>query len=116
MVGAGGAEDAVQYAITSLPAAVADADRLLALVRGHWEIENGLHDVNGCPLGRVTLGEDRSLIRKGNGPSVMAMLRDTVVSLLRRAGWRTIAERLRFFSGNVHAALALLSIPINENA
>jgi hypothetical protein len=39
-----------------------------------------------------------------------------VVSLLHRAGWRTIAERLRFYSGNAYAALALLGIPISENA
>jgi predicted transposase YbfD/YdcC len=104
-------QEAVRYGITSLPAKVADPRRLLALVRGHWQIENGLHYVKD-----VTLGEDRSLIHKGNGPSNMAILRDTVVSLLHRAGWRTIAERLRFYSGNAYAALALLGIPISENA
>jgi len=36
--------------------------------------------------------------------------------VLHRAGWRTIAERLRFYSGNAHAALALLGIPVMENA
>jgi len=80
-------------------------------VRGHWQIENGLQYVKD-----VTLGEDRSLIHKGNGPSNMAILRDTVVSVLHRAGWRTIAERLRFYSGNPHAALAVLGIPFMENA
>jgi len=103
--------EAVRYGITSLPPAVADAQRLLALVRGHWQIENGLHYVKD-----VTLGEDRSLMRHGNGPSIMAMLRDTVVSVLHRAGWRTIAERLRFYSGDAPAALRLLGIPIAENA
>jgi predicted transposase YbfD/YdcC len=103
--------EAVRYAITSLPAEVADAPRLLALVRGHWQIENGLHYVKD-----VTLGEDRSLVHKGNGPSIMAILRDTVVSLLHWAGWRTIAERLRFYSGNVHAALAFLGVPLIQNA
>ncbi len=102
---------AVRYAMTSLPATVASADRLLTLVRGYWQIENGLHYVKD-----VTLGEDRSLIHKGHGPSNMAILRDTVVSVLHRAGWRTIAERLRFYSGEVHAALALLGIPLMENA
>jgi predicted transposase YbfD/YdcC len=102
---------AVRYALTRLPSQVADAERLQTLVRGHWEIENGVHDVKD-----VTLGEDRSTIRTGHGPSVMAMLRDTVVSVLHRAGWRTIAERLRFYSGNVQAALALLGIPLTENA
>ena len=104
-------KQAIRYGITSLPPAVADADRLLALVRGHWQIENGLHYVKD-----VTLGEDRSLIHKGQGPSIMAILRDTVVSVLHRAGWRTIAARLRFYSGNPHAALAVLGIPMMENA
>ncbi len=104
-------KQARRYGITSLPAAVAGAERLLTLVRGHWQIENGLHYVKD-----VTLGEDRSLIHKGQGPSNMAILRDTVVSVLHRAGWRTIAERLRFYSGNPLAALALLGIPMIENA
>jgi predicted transposase YbfD/YdcC len=104
-------QGAVRYGITSLPRDVADADRLLALVRGHWQIENGLHYVKD-----VTLGEDRSLIRKGHGPNIMAILRDTVISVLHRAGWRTIAERLRCYSGDVQAALTLLGIPIPENA
>jgi predicted transposase YbfD/YdcC len=112
----GARHEAVRYAVTSLPADVAGAPQLLALVRGHWQIENGLHSVNGRPLGRVTLGEDRSLIPQGNGPSIMAILRDTVVTLLHRAGWRSIAERLRFYSGDAPAALALLGIPIRENA
>ncbi len=42
----------------------------------------------------------------------MAILRDTVVSVLHRAGWRTIAERLRYYSGNARDALALLGIPL----
>jgi predicted transposase YbfD/YdcC len=108
--------EAVRYALTSLPADVAGADRLLALARGRVptgqvQIENGVHYVKD-----VTLGEDRSTIRVGHGPSVMAILRDTVVNLLHRAGWRTIAERLRFYSGDVRGALALLGILLIENA
>ena len=34
---------AVAYAVTSLPPQEADADRLLALWRGHWGIENRVH-------------------------------------------------------------------------
>ncbi len=83
---------------------------------GHWQIENGLHDVNGRPLDRVTLGEDRSLIRKGNGPTIMAILRDTVVGVLHRVGCRTIAERLRCYSGDPFAALTLLEIPLMANS
>ena len=71
----------MQYGITSLPPTVADAARLLALKRGHWQIENSLHYVKD-----VTLGEDRSLIHVGKDPSVMAMLRDLTLSLLHQNG------------------------------
>lgn len=94
----------IQYGITSLPPAVADAARLLALKRGHWQIENRLHYVKD-----VTLGEDRSLIHVGKGASVMALLRDLTLNLLRQSGCRTIAKRLRFHSRHPHYAIALLT-------
>lgn len=93
----------VQYGITSLPPDVADANRLLALKRGHWQIENAFHRVKD-----VTLGEDRSLVHLGNGPAVMAMLRDASISLLRRTGSRAIARRLRHHSSHPEEAVALL--------
>lgn len=98
----------VQYGITSLPPEVADASRLLALKRGHWQIENGLHYVKD-----TTLGEDRSLANVGAGPSVLAMLRDTAVSLLRRAGCRAIARSLRFYSRHPEDAVSLVLYPEN---
>lgn len=101
----------VHYGITSLPPEVADAARLLALKRGHWQIENALHLVKD-----VTLGEDRSLVHLGNGPSVMGMLRDLAVSLLRRVGCRTIAKRLRFHSCHPEQAVALLVGGACQNA
>ena len=73
----------VRYGITSLPPAVGPAARLLALKRGHWRIENRLHRPKD-----VTLGEDASLVHLGQGPTVLAMLRDAAVSLLHRAGVR----------------------------
>ncbi len=93
----------VQYGITSLPPDIADAGPLLGLKRGHWQIENGLHYVKD-----VTLGEDRSLVHLGNGPSVLSMLRDASISLLRRAGLRTIAQHLRLHSCHPEQAVALL--------
>lgn len=102
---------AVRYAITSLPATLAPAARLLALVRGHWGIENGLHYVKD-----VTLGEDASTLHAGAGPIVMAILRDTVVSLIHRAGFRTVAARLRYHSTHPEAALALLGLTLSQNA
>src|ERR1700722_12310505 len=48
----------------------ADPATLAAWVRGHWEIENRLHWVRD-----VTYQEDKSLVRTGNAPRVMAALR-----------------------------------------
>ena len=55
------------YGISSLSVERADAGRLLALTRDHWGIENGLHYKRD-----VTLGEDRSRIRREGAPQVMA--------------------------------------------
>jgi hypothetical protein len=55
----------------------------------------------------VSLGEDRSLIHQGQGPTVMALLRDAAVSLLQRAGVRQITARSRYHSQHPTAAVAL---------
>ena len=65
----------VAYAVTSLTAEQATASELAAGVRGHWCIENRLHWVRD-----VTLDEDHSQIRTGNGPRVMASLRNLVIT------------------------------------
>jgi predicted transposase YbfD/YdcC len=57
----------VVYLITSDSAA--DPATLAAWVRGHWHIENKLHWVRD-----VTYQEDKSLVRTGNAPRVMASL------------------------------------------
>jgi predicted transposase YbfD/YdcC len=98
-------KEAVRYGVTSLPAQIALPERLLQLKRGHWIIENGLHYVKD-----VTMGEDKSTIHCDNGPKVMAALRNTALSLLRYAGFSTIAARLRYNSGHPQAALDLLSL------
>jgi predicted transposase YbfD/YdcC len=101
----------VRYGITSLPPEVADADRLLALKRGHWQIENSDHYVKD-----VTLGEDKSLVHLDNGPSILAILRDLALTLLHQAGFRAIASRLRYQSLHPDAAVALLLTSPHQNA
>lgn len=97
--------EAVRYGVTSLPATIAIPERLLKLKRGHWTIENSLHYVKD-----VTMGEDKSTVHSDNGPKIMAALRNTAVSLLRHAGFSTIAARLRYNSTHPQAALDLLSL------
>src|SRR5664279_499020 len=54
------AKQALLYGITSLSVETGPPERLLALKRGHWAIENRLHRVKD-----VTLGEDQSTIHLG---------------------------------------------------
>lgn len=78
------------YAVTSLTAEQATAAELATWIRGHWHIENRLHWVRD-----VTLDEDRSQIRTGNGPRIMASLRNLAISILRLDGATNIAQALR---------------------
>lgn len=50
-------------------------------IRSHWSIENSLHWVLD-----VTFNEDKSRIRKKNGPENMAIIRHTALNLLRNNG------------------------------
>ena len=100
-------KESIRYGVTSLPATIAIPERVLALKRGHWGIENRLHYVKD-----VTMGEDQSTIHKDNGPKIMAALRNTTISLLRRAGFSTIAARLRYHSVHPEAALEVLSLAL----
>jgi predicted transposase YbfD/YdcC len=99
--------EAVRYGVTSLPAKIAIPGRLLTLKRGHWIIENGLHYVKD-----VTMGEDKSTVHRDNGPKIMAALRNTAVSLLRHAGFSTIAARMRYNSTHPEATLKVLSLSL----
>lgn len=99
----------VAYGITSLPPGRADAARLLGYARWHWHIENRSHWVRD-----VTFDEDRSQVRAGGIPQVMAALRNTVIGLLRSAGERNIAAALRRLAGQPTAAMALIGIHLEN--
>lgn len=58
----------------------------------------------------VTMDEDRSQVRKGSLPQVMAAMRNTVISLLRKAGETNIAAAFRKYAAQPWAALALIGI------
>ncbi len=86
-------------------------DRLMRLKRGHWAIETRLHWRKD-----VTFGDDASLIHAGQGPTVMALLRDAAVSLLHHHGVRQVAARLRAHSQHPDAAIAFVVGPLFTDA
>jgi predicted transposase YbfD/YdcC len=93
----------LHYGITSLTPSRGTPAQLLTLKRGHWAIENRLHRGKD-----VVLGEDASLIHVGQGPTVMALLREAAVSLLYRAGGRRLRARLREYGQRPELAVALV--------
>jgi predicted transposase YbfD/YdcC len=76
---------------------------LAAWARGHWHIENKLHWVRD-----VTYQEDKSLVRAGNAPRVMASLRSLAISLLRLDGHANIAAANRHHARDPQRTLKLL--------
>lgn len=80
----------VAYGITSVPRQQADAARLLAWNRQHWQIENKLHYVRD-----ETMGEDKCRLRSGSAPQVLAGFRNAAITLLRALGVDNIAQALR---------------------
>jgi predicted transposase YbfD/YdcC len=93
------------YAVTSLEQRRADAQVLMKIMRGHWTIENKSHWVRD-----VTYDEDRSQVRRGSIPQVMAALRNMVIGLIRSSGESNIAAACRKFAARPWSALALIGI------
>lgn len=69
----------VVYLITSLPPGSAGPDRIMALARAHWGIENRLHHVRD-----VSFNEDRCRVR--SGARSLATLRNLAITSIRRSG------------------------------
>ncbi|MGH3851604.1 MAG: ISAs1 family transposase, partial [Pseudonocardiaceae bacterium] len=94
--------------ITDLAQDQADAANLLRLVNGHWSIENSLHWVRD-----VTFDEDRSQVRTGTTPRVLATLRNLAISIIRYTTNRAvnIAAATRQLARQPDTTLDLLGIP-----
>jgi predicted transposase YbfD/YdcC len=93
------------YGITSLTPLQASPERLLKLNRMHWGIENSLHWVRD-----ETFREDRSQIRTGNAPRVMATLRNLAITILRRCGATNIAKTTRWLTLKIHLVLKMIGL------
>ena len=90
----------IAYFVTSLTREEAAPERLLALAREHWAIENKLHHVRD-----VSLNEDRCRVRAGAMP--LATLRNLVLTLIRRAGMHVPEARENFREDRAAAIAAV---------
>jgi predicted transposase YbfD/YdcC len=105
----GGVRSETVYGVTSLASQRAAPSRVRALVRGHWQIENQSPGVRD-----VTCDADRSQVRCGNIPQVMAALRNTTMGLLRWAGYSNMAAACRLLAAQPVRALALIGIQLEN--
>lgn len=96
-----------RYAVTSLTPQQADPARLLALWRGHWSIENGLHYPRD-----VWFQEDASPIHAGFIPEVMAICRNAILNLLHAWGYPSLKFARERFAFNPSQALGLFELPV----
>jgi predicted transposase YbfD/YdcC len=87
-------------AVTSLAVTQAAPAQLAGWIRGHWHIEV-LHHISD-----VTYGEDASQTRTGNGPQVMATLRNLAIGILKLAGHKSIAAACRHHAWDAARTLA----------
>jgi predicted transposase YbfD/YdcC len=99
----GEVEHEVVYGLTALTAQEAGPERLLALVRDYWGIENGLHHRRD-----VTLHEDATRLLAPRLAEAMALINNLVIGLVLYQGWKNLAQARRYFNGRLAEALALV--------
>ena len=96
-------EHEVVYGLTALTAQEAGPERLLALMRDYWGIENGLHYRRD-----VTLHEDATRLLAPRLAEAMALLNNLVIGLTLHQGWKNLAQARRHFAGCLTDALTLV--------
>lgn len=94
----------VVFGVTSLSADACPPQRLMALIRSHWHIENRLHYVRD-----VTFREDACRIRETTRQRILACLNNLAIGLIRRSGFDYATEARRFFAVHYDQAFLLLS-------
>jgi predicted transposase YbfD/YdcC len=97
------------YAITSLAEGRASLEQMLRLWREHWHIENKLHYVRD-----VTFREDKSQVKSGKIPQVMAALRNAAITVMRASGATNIAAACRRYAAQPGLALDALGLDLRE--
>ena len=93
----------IQYAITNVDRARADAVGPLEWWRGHWGLENKVHWVRD-----ETFGEDRCRVRTPSAPQVLSSVRNLAMNWLRSQKIDTIAQASRQNAWNPQPLLTKL--------
>jgi predicted transposase YbfD/YdcC len=93
----------IEYGITSLARKQAPAIKILKVRRSHWAIETGLHYRRD-----VTFHEDATRMTIGASGSILSVVHNLVLGLLKRAGFVNSAKGRRWFEGHIQDAFTLL--------
>ena len=100
----GKVEHETVHGLTSLPPEQATAELVLALVRGHWSIENRLHHVRD-----VSYQEDQCRTRTGHLPRNLACLNNLAISIVRVQGrFQFLPQAHRYYARRPHDAVRQL--------
>ena len=99
----------ITYAITSRTPDQADAQKLLAINRGHWTIENSCHYILDW-----NFDEDRNRIRTGFGPENISRLRRFAIGVIKAKGVRSVAQKMRELTQNVRLVFDYLRMTRNS--
>lgn len=92
-----------EYGITSLSRHQASASKILQARRSHWLIETDLHYRRD-----VTFHEDATRMTIGKAGSILSIVHNLILGLLKRAGFTNAAQGRRWFEGHLRQAFTLL--------
>lgn len=90
------------YYLSSLKAS---AINFAHAIRGHRDIENGLHWIKD-----VVFGEDTAPIRTYNAATNWSIMRTFVINLLRAKGYRSLTKALRFLCHDLEQLFSILTM------
>jgi predicted transposase YbfD/YdcC len=94
------------YGITSCPRDLASPEVLFDLWRGHWKIENRLHNIKD-----VTLREDFCRCRTRAIAESLAAIRNLVIFALRLMGEKSIAAAIERLGEAKQKAIQMIHLP-----
>jgi predicted transposase YbfD/YdcC len=103
IVASGQVRHEVAYGLTSLTAAEAGPERLLQIVRTHWQQENGLHYRRD-----VTFQEDATRLKATPAARALATLNNLALGLLAHLGYASIPQARRHFDAHPDEGLQML--------